>query len=63
MISNGLNAMLALLKLLVLLASFFLASHSDAFTSLSLIAGNHVRVNLLTRLQQPISNPMNQVVN
>jgi hypothetical protein len=60
MISKGLNAMPALLKFLVLLASFLLASHSDAFTSLSLIAGNQVRVNHLTRLQQPMSDPMNE---
>ena len=60
MISKGLNAMPALLKFLVLLASFLLASHSDAFTSLSLIAGNQVRVNHLTRLQQPMSNPTNE---
>ena len=55
-----LNAMPALLKFLVLLAIFLSASHSNAFVSLSLAAGNQVRVNHLTRLQQPISHPTNE---
>jgi hypothetical protein len=42
------------------LALFLSASHSNAFTSLSLVAGNQVRVNHLTRLQQPISDPTNE---
>ena len=50
----------ALLKFLVLLALFLSASHSNAFTSLSSVAGNQVRVNHLTRLQQPMSNPTNE---
>jgi hypothetical protein len=41
MISKGLNAMLALSKFLVLLVLFFSASHANAFTSLSSVAGNH----------------------
>jgi hypothetical protein len=45
MISKGLNAMQALLKFLVLLALFQLASHADAFASLSSVAGNQVWVN------------------
>jgi hypothetical protein len=36
-----------------------LASHANAFTSLSLVAGNQVRVNHLIRLQQPMSYPIN----
>jgi len=57
---KGLNAMLALLKFLVPLAIFLSASHSNAFTSLSLVAGNQVWVNHLTRLQQQMSNPKNE---
>jgi hypothetical protein len=51
-----LNAMTALLKFLVLLALFLLASHANVFTSLSSVAGNQIRVNHLIRLQQPMSN-------
>ena len=50
----------ALLKFLVLLALVLLASHANAFTSLSSVAGNQVRVNHLTRLQQPMSDPTNE---
>jgi hypothetical protein len=37
-----------------------LASHSNAFTSLSSVAGNQVRVNHLTQLHQPMSDPTNE---
>jgi hypothetical protein len=47
-------------KILVLLALFLLASHANAFTSHSLVAGNQVWVNHLIRLQQPMSNPTNK---
>ena len=50
----------AFLKFLVLFAIFLSASHSNAFVSLSSVAGNQVRVNHLTRLQQPMSNPTNE---
>ena len=60
MIIKGMNAMPALSKFLVLLALFLSASYSNAFVSLSSVAGNHVRVNHLTRLQQPMSNPTNE---
>jgi hypothetical protein len=40
-----LNAMPALLKVLVLLALFLLASHANAFTSLSSVAGTQVWIN------------------
>jgi hypothetical protein len=50
----------ALSKFLVLLAIFLLASHVYAFTSLSLVARDQVRVNHLTRLQQPLSKPTNE---
>ena len=58
--SKGLNAMPALSKFLVLLALVLSASHANAFTSLSYVAGNQVRINHLTRLQQPMSNPTNE---
>ena len=54
------NSMPALLKFLVLLALVLSASHANAFTSLSSVAGNQVRVNHLTQLQQPMSNPKNE---
>jgi hypothetical protein len=54
------NAMPALSKFLVLLAIVLLASHANAFTSLSSVAGNQVRINHLTRFQQPMSNPKNE---
>jgi len=44
MISKGLNAMSALSKFLVLLSLVLLASHANAFTSLSLVAGDQVQV-------------------
>ena len=50
----------ALLKFLVTLAILLSASHSNAFTSLSSVAGNHVWVNHLTQLQQPMSNSTNE---
>jgi hypothetical protein len=52
--------MTALSKFLVLLALFLLASHANAFTSLSLVAGNQVWVNHLIQLQQPMSYSMNE---
>ena len=58
--SKGLNAMPALSKFLVLLALILSASHANAFTSLSSVAGNQVRINHLTRLQQRISDPTNE---
>jgi hypothetical protein len=60
MISKGLNPMPALSKFLVLLALVLLTCHSNAFTSLSSVAGNQVWVNHLTRLQQLMSDPTNE---
>ena len=60
MIIKGMNAMPALLKFLVLLAIFLSTSHSHAFVSLSSVAGNQVRVNHLTGLQQSMSDPTNE---
>jgi hypothetical protein len=54
--SKGMNAMPALWKFLVLLALVLSASHANAFTSLSSVAENQVRINQLTRLQLPISD-------
>ena len=50
----------ALLKFLLLLASFHSGSYAHAFTSLSPVVGNQVRVNHLIRFQQPMSNPTNE---
>jgi len=58
--SKGLNAIPALSKFLVLLALVLSASHANAFTSLSWVAGNQIRINHLTRLQQPMSDPTNE---
>jgi len=51
----------ALSKFMVLLALFLLASHVHAFTSLSLVAGDQVRVNHLIRLQQLMSKPTDEM--
>ncbi len=52
--------MTALSKFLVLLALFLLASHANAFTSHSSVAGNQVWINHLIQLQQPMSDPTNK---
>jgi hypothetical protein len=57
---NRLNAMPALPKFMVLLAIFVSASNANAFTRLSLVFGNQVRVNHLIRFQQPMSDPKNE---
>ncbi len=54
------NTMPALLKFLVLIAIFLSASNANAFTSLSSVAENQVRVNHLIHFQQPMSNPTNE---
>jgi hypothetical protein len=54
------NAMLALLKVLVLLAIFLLASNANAFTSLSPVAESQVQEIHFIQLQQPLSNPTNE---
>ena len=48
------------LKILVLLAGFHSGSYAHAFTSLSPVAENQVRVNHLIRFQQSMSNPTNE---
>ncbi len=52
--------MTALSKFMVLLAIFLSASHANAFTSLSSVAGNQVWDIHLIQLQQPMSNPTNK---
>jgi hypothetical protein len=52
--------MKVLSKFLVLLALFLSASHANAFTSLSLVAGDQVWVIHLIQLQQPMSDPTNE---
>ena len=52
--------MAALSKCMVLLALSCLASHANAFLSLSSVAGNHVWVNHLIQLQQAMSKPTNK---
>jgi hypothetical protein len=54
------SAMTALSKFLVLLALFLFASHANAFTSLSLVAGDQVWVIHLIQLQQPMNDPTNE---
>jgi hypothetical protein len=54
------NAMPALLKFLVLIAIFLSASHANAFTSLSPVAGNQVQVKQWFQFVEPISKPTNE---
>ncbi len=53
--------MAALSKFLVVLAFFFSANNANAFTSLSPVAENQVRVIHLIQLQQPMSDPTNEL--
>ena len=55
-----LNAMPALPKFLVLLGIFVSASNTNAFTSMSLVAGNQAWVNHLIQFQQSMSDLMNE---
>ncbi len=50
----------AMAKFLVPLTIFLLASHVHGFISLSSVAGNQVRVNQMTRLQQQMSDPTSE---
>jgi hypothetical protein len=51
--------MTALSKLLVLIAIFLLASHANAFTSMSPVAGNQVQEKHWFQFEEPMSNPKN----
>jgi len=50
----------ALPKFLVLVAIFLSASNAHAFTSLSLVAGNQVRLNHLNQFEELMSKPTNE---
>ncbi len=52
--------MTALSKLLVLIAIFLLASHANAFTSLSPVAGNQVQVKQWFQFVEPMSKMTNK---
>ena len=52
--------MSALSKLLLLLAVFQSATYANAFTNLSPVVGNFVRVNHLFRFDESMSNPKNK---
>jgi hypothetical protein len=54
------NAMPALLKFLVLIAIFLSASHANAFTSLSPVAGNQVQVKQWFQFVEPMSKMTNE---
>jgi hypothetical protein len=57
---NGLDAMAAFVKLLVLIAIFFSASNANAFTSLSPVAGNQVQENHWFQFVEPMSKTTNK---
>jgi hypothetical protein len=52
--------MTALSKLLVLIAIFFLASHANAFTSMSPVAGNQIQEEHWFQFEEPMNNPTNE---
>ncbi len=54
------KAIPALLKFLVLLAIFLLASNANAFTSLSPVAGNQVQENQWFQFVEPMRKPTNE---
>ncbi len=54
------NAMPFLMKFLVLLAIFLLASNANAFTSLSRVAGGQVQENHLIRFEELMSKSTNE---
>ncbi len=54
------KAIPALLKFLVLIAIFLLASHANAFTNLSPVAGNQVQVKQWFQFVEPMSKPTNE---
>ncbi len=52
--------MTALSKLLVLIAIFLLASHANAFTSMSPVAGNQVQKKHWFQFEEPMNDPTNE---
>ncbi len=57
---NGLAAMAAFAKILVLIAIYLLASNANAFTSLSPLAENQVHENHWFRFLEPLRKPTNK---
>ena len=53
--------MTALSKLLVLIAIFLSASHANAFTSMSPVAGNQVQEKHRFQFEEPVYNPTNEL--
>ncbi len=54
--------MVAVAKLLVLIAIFLLESNADAFTSLSPVAGNQVQENHWLQFVEPMRKPKNEPI-
>jgi hypothetical protein len=54
------DAMAAFAKLLVLIAIFLLASHANAFTSMSLVAGNQIQEKHWFQFEEPMNDPTNE---
>jgi hypothetical protein len=52
--------MTALSMLLVLIAIFLLASHANAFTSMSPVAGNQVQEKHWFQFEEPMNDPTNE---
>jgi hypothetical protein len=52
--------MTALSKLLVLIAIFLSASHANAFTSMSFVAGNQVQEKHWFQFEEPMKDPTNE---
>jgi hypothetical protein len=52
--------MTALSKLLVLIAIFLLASHANAFTTISPVVGNQVQEKHWFQFEEPMSDPTNE---
>jgi hypothetical protein len=58
--SKIMNAILAFLKFLVLIAIFLLASNANAFTSLSPVARNQVQEKHWFQFEEPMNDPTNE---
>jgi hypothetical protein len=54
------KAMTALSKLLVLIAIFLSASHANAFTSMSPVAGDQVQEKHWFQFEKPMNNPTHE---
>ncbi len=58
--SKIMNAIPALLKFLVLIAIFLLASNANVFTSLNPVAGNQVQKKQWFQFEEPMNDPTNE---